>query len=136
MVLVGGAFDILHVGHIEHLEHAKAKGDILVVHITGDKRYFEKRGYYPANSQEDRARIVASIRFVDYVFIDDKPHFYQEIVDLVKPDILFLNLESFRSIAQKYIKEKLRFSGKIIVDKTRKNHSSSDIRKKIKSAVK
>jgi cytidyltransferase-like protein len=136
VVLAGGAFDILHIGHIEHLKRAKAKGDILIVHITGDRRYFEKRGYYPLSTQIDRARIVASIRFVDYVFIYNKPHFNQKIVDIIKPDILFFNMESFRIVATKYIKNKFIFSGKVIVDKARKIRSSSIIRKRMDDARK
>ena len=37
VVLCHGVFDLLHYGHIEHLQEAKAQGDILVVSITSAK---------------------------------------------------------------------------------------------------
>lgn len=136
IVLVGGAFDVLHIGHIKHLENAKSEGDILVVQITGDKRYFEKRGYYPMIKQGDRAKIVAAIRFVDYVFISNKPHFYQNIIEAIDPDVLFFNKESFQVVAEDYVKNKLNFPGKIVVDKLKKINSSSEIKKRIEGITK
>ena len=38
-----GAFDLVHVGHLRHLEEAKALGDLLVVTITADKHITKKR---------------------------------------------------------------------------------------------
>ncbi len=32
-----GCFDIVHPGHIRHLRHAKAQGDLLLVTLTGDE---------------------------------------------------------------------------------------------------
>ena len=36
IVLCHGAFDLVHPGHLDHLEKAKSLGDILIVTITGD----------------------------------------------------------------------------------------------------
>ena len=36
VVLAHGTFDLLHMGHVRHLEQARAQGDILIVTITGD----------------------------------------------------------------------------------------------------
>ena len=41
IVLCHGVFDLLHYGHIKHLEEAKKQGDILIVSITHDK-YIDK----------------------------------------------------------------------------------------------
>ena len=37
VVLCHGTFDLLHLGHINHLSEAKNFGDILVVSLTSDK---------------------------------------------------------------------------------------------------
>ena len=37
VVLCHGAFDLLHVGHLKHLEAAKRHGDVLVVTATADE---------------------------------------------------------------------------------------------------
>ena len=37
VVLAHGVFDLLHMGHVRHLEAAKAEGDLLVVTLTADR---------------------------------------------------------------------------------------------------
>ena len=37
IVLCHGVFDIVHPGHIRHLEHARSQADIMIVSCTGDK---------------------------------------------------------------------------------------------------
>ena len=36
-VLVGGCFDILHIGHVRFLQAAKKQGDILIVVLESDE---------------------------------------------------------------------------------------------------
>jgi rfaE bifunctional protein kinase chain/domain/rfaE bifunctional protein nucleotidyltransferase chain/domain len=64
-----GVFDLLHIGHIKHLSHAKTFGDILVVTITAD-RFVNKgpgRPYFPEHL---RAEALAALSCVDYVVIN------------------------------------------------------------------
>jgi len=44
VVLVGGCFDILHIGHLKFLEEAKKSGDILVVLLEDDKNVKRLKG--------------------------------------------------------------------------------------------
>ncbi len=55
-----GVFDLLHVGHIRHLEQAKKLGDVLVVTLTPD-RFVNKGAGRPAFSEALRAEVVASL---------------------------------------------------------------------------
>lgn len=65
-----GVFDLLHRGHVEYLEEAKSKGDLLVVAVNSDSSVKQNKGdLRPVCSEGDRARIVASLRCVDFVFI-------------------------------------------------------------------
>ncbi|MDP2909622.1 MAG: adenylyltransferase/cytidyltransferase family protein, partial [bacterium] len=90
VVLVGGGFDVLHEGHIRHLQKAKSLGNILIVHITGDKRIKEKKGpERPVFPELRRAAVISTIKFVDYVFVYNGRHYDQKIIDKLKPDILF-----------------------------------------------
>lgn len=68
VVLVSGGFDPIHVGHLEMLEEAKGLGDRLVVIINCDAWLTRKKGRFLMN-QEDRAKLVGSVRHVDDVFI-------------------------------------------------------------------
>ena len=63
-----GVFDLLHVGHIRHLNHAKKIGDVLVVSITSD-RFVNKGPNRPAFTQSLRAEALSSLECVDYVLI-------------------------------------------------------------------
>jgi rfaE bifunctional protein nucleotidyltransferase chain/domain len=67
IVLCHGCFDVIHPGHIDHLDQAKQLGDILVVTITADE--FVSKKQKPFFSHELRAKQVASLDMVDYVSI-------------------------------------------------------------------
>ncbi len=104
VVLIGGVFDILHSGHIDHLREAKAYGETLIVHVTSDERVRQKKGpARPINAQNDRAKLIAAIRYVDYVFIDSVPHYDPKILTAVKPDILLLNYEAVSPQIKNYL---------------------------------
>jgi len=68
VVATSGYFDPLHVGHIEYLEEAKRLGDKLVVIVNNDEQARLKKGK-PFMTQEDRLKIVKSLRCVDEAFI-------------------------------------------------------------------
>jgi rfaE bifunctional protein nucleotidyltransferase chain/domain len=65
IVLCHGAFDLIHVGHINHFEEAKALGDLLVVTVTADAFITKKRAV--SFSEEYRLRQLAALEIVDYV---------------------------------------------------------------------
>src|SRR6202007_208125 len=67
-----GTFDLLHLGHVRHLEAARKLGDRLVVTITAD-RYVNKGPGRPAFSEQVRAEQIGALRCVDYVAISDYP---------------------------------------------------------------
>src|SRR5690606_36127703 len=44
IVLAGGCFDILHVGHVSYLQEARALGDTLVVGLNSDESVRQLKG--------------------------------------------------------------------------------------------
>ncbi len=70
IVLTNGHFDILHVGHVDCLQRAKALGDVLIVGLNSDASTRllkgEKRPIVP---QEERAQLLAALQCVDYVIV-------------------------------------------------------------------
>lgn len=73
VVATNGCFDILHAGHIAYLEEAKRRGDWLVVGVNSDASVRQLKGDgRPINNQDDRARIVAALEAVDFVYIFDE----------------------------------------------------------------
>ena len=70
-VITFGTFDVFHVGQIRVLQRAAALGDRLVVGVSADALNLAKKGRAPVYSQEERMEIVASLRVVDEVFVEE-----------------------------------------------------------------
>lgn len=92
IVLVGGCFDIVHLGHLIFLEKAKAKGDELIVLLESDENIRKNKGQNrPINNQENRAIFLTKLKMVDHVIklpemkSDEE---YLEILKKVKPNII------------------------------------------------
>ena len=87
IVATNGAFDLLHVGHLEVLEKSKLLGDILIVGINSDNSVKQsKSDIRPIISDVERARLVAALTCVDYVTIFDEKD-PVTFLRTVKPDI-------------------------------------------------
>ena len=70
-VLTFGTFDVFHVGHLRVLERAAALGDRLVVGVSADELNKRKKGRVPVFSQKERLAIVAALKVVDEVFVEE-----------------------------------------------------------------
>src|SRR6266700_914463 len=79
-----GVFDLLHIGHIKHLEAARQLGDALVVTITPD-RFVNKGPHRPAFPERLRAEALASLACVDFVGINEWPTAV-ETIQRLRPD--------------------------------------------------
>ena len=66
-----GTFDVLHVGHLRILEKSAALGSRLVVGVSSDELNISKKGRAPVFPQQERMRIVAALRCVDEVFLEE-----------------------------------------------------------------
>lgn len=80
-----GVFDLLHPGHIAHLEEARTLGDVLVVSVTAGP-YVNKGPGRPYFSDELRMQSLAALACVDYVLLSEFPTAL-EILDVVQPDV-------------------------------------------------
>ncbi len=79
-----GAFDLLHPGHIRHLQAAARKADVLVVTVTED-RYIKKGPGRPVYNERVRAESLAALSAVDYVATSPWPTGV-ETIELLTPD--------------------------------------------------
>lgn len=88
LVFTNGCFDILHLGHVEYLNEAKAQGDKLIVAINSDRSVRELKGPdRPINNEHDRAQMLLNLRSVDCVVVFDEET-PLEIIQLVNPNVL------------------------------------------------
>lgn len=88
LVFTNGCFDLLHAGHVTYLQFARRLGDALCVGINSDASVRRYKGpLRPIVAQEHRAKLLASLRCVDYVvvFDEDEP---RDLIAAVLPDVL------------------------------------------------
>ena len=92
IVLAGGCFDLLHIGHVTFLEEAKKHGDTLIIMIEADETIKKEKGpARPINSQHDRAELLANFFLVDYIILLDptmQNNDYDRLVNDIKPAII------------------------------------------------
>jgi len=130
IVFTNGCFDLLHAGHVQLLQKAKALGHVLIVAINDDDSVRQLKGNgRPLISVHDRARIIAALESVDYVtvFSDPTP---LPLIEELRPDILVkggnYNLEEV--IGRKEVE---KYGGRVALIPTIDTQSSSKIIKEI-----
>lgn len=87
VVFTNGCFDLLHLGHVDYLEQARHLGDALVVGLNTDASVSCLKPGRPIQDETARARILASLAFVDAVVLFGEPT-PLELIELVQPDVL------------------------------------------------
>lgn len=88
VVFTNGCFDILHAGHVDYLNKAKALGDVLIVAVNSDSSMKKIKGdKRPIIPQNERAFIISNLKAVDFVTIFEEETPYEIIKKLI-PDIL------------------------------------------------
>jgi rfaE bifunctional protein nucleotidyltransferase chain/domain len=87
VVYTSGVFDLLHRGHVEYLERARALGDALVVGLNSDESVRLNKGpTRPVCTAQDRAVVLAGLQSVDRVFIFSERNNNKNI-ELIRPSI-------------------------------------------------
>jgi rfaE bifunctional protein nucleotidyltransferase chain/domain len=88
VVFTNGAFDILHVGHLDYMKFARLQGDCLIVGLNSDASVRRYKGpQRPIVPERERAEMLAGLRCVDYVvlFDEDEP---RDLIAAIVPDVL------------------------------------------------
>ena len=70
-VITFGTFDVFHVGHLRVIQRAAALGDRLVVGVSADALNLRKKDRLPVFSEDERMEIVAALKPVDEVFLEE-----------------------------------------------------------------
>jgi glycerol-3-phosphate cytidylyltransferase len=89
-VVTFGTFDVFHVGHLRVLERAAALGDRLVVGVSADALNLRKKGREPVFAESERIEIVAALRMVDEVFVEESLEQKREYLQRYDADVLVM----------------------------------------------
>jgi FAD synthetase len=98
-IVATGTFDILHPGHIFYLEESKKLGDELWVIVAREKNVVHKPR--PIVSEDQRLRVIQSLRCVDHAILGDFTDMYKPIME-INPDIITIGFN------QKWSEDKLK----------------------------
>ena len=99
-VLANGVWDLLHIGHLWHLEAARKMGDELWVSVTDDLHVNKGRGR-PVYPQEQRLALIKALRCVDKAFTCSG---LIEALDFANPDVLVKGIDYKQGLAEAHEK--------------------------------
>ena len=89
-VITFGTFDVFHVGHLRMIERAAALGDRLVVGVSADELNLRKKGREPIFSEAERLEIVAALKCVSEVFVEESLELKRDYVVRYGADVLVM----------------------------------------------
>lgn len=85
IVLCHGVFDLLHIGHVVHLQEAKEMGSFLIVSVVAD-RFVSKSKGRPIYNQDSRMKMLAALKSVDRVILCEAPG-PEDVITTERPDL-------------------------------------------------
>jgi len=110
LILTGGVFDILHLGHVKTLEEVAKEGDILLVIVASDETVERSKGRLPLNNQDSRIKLLKQLKIVDIVERGTSdPTKFMDIVVKYKPDVIALGYD--QSLTEEKLQEFLSDKG-------------------------
>lgn len=89
-VITFGTFDVFHVGHLRMIERAAALGERLVVGVSADALNLRKKGREPVFGEDERLAIVAALKVVDEVFLEESLEAKRDYVLQHRADVLVM----------------------------------------------
>lgn len=127
IILIGGCFDILHIGHIEFLEKAKALEGKLLILLESDQSIKRLKGENrPIHNQKERAKVLSKLEMVDYVVLLPPlkgNNEYKRLIELIKPTYIAITADD--PLKNEKIKQAEFVTGKVVEVVERKANNSS-----------
>jgi len=124
-----GCFDLFHQGHIAVLKEAWACGDVVIVGLNSDRSVkLIKGSTRPIRPQKERAELLLSLPWVNYVVIFHQPESLA-FVEAVKPDFHINDSTYGPNCIEREVVEK--YGGKIVIVKKVKCLSTTQMIEKI-----
>jgi D-glycero-beta-D-manno-heptose 1-phosphate adenylyltransferase len=133
IILTNGGFDLLHVGHIRYLHAAKQLGGRLIVAINADESMGALKGQdRPLTPAAERAEIVAALADVDAVVIFPEPD-VAALIREIKPEVHAKGTDySADTVPER--EQVLRYGGRVEIVGDPKDHSSTEIIRRLRRA--
>lgn len=132
LVFTNGHFDLLHVGHLDYLEKARALGDALYVGVNGDRGTEHLKGTgRPIVPAAERARLIAALIPVTAAIIFEQDT-ADSILQALQPEI-YVKGGDYRSKPLPERETVSSYGGKIVLIDTLPDHSTSALIARIRA---
>ncbi|HCR41998.1 TPA: ADP-heptose synthase [Patescibacteria group bacterium] len=118
--------DIIHIGHIRHLQNAKKQGGYLIVGVLTDEATTEKKPL-PIISFSERMELIRSLRMVDEA-IPQTTYSPLDNVRRIKPDVLMESDSHPEQPANQFVES---YGGQVVITSYYSTQSSTSIKNKI-----
>ncbi len=133
IAFTNGCFDVLHKGHVEYLEEARAQADVLVVGLNSDTSVQLLKGpARPVNDQEARSVVLAGLQAVDFVtiFEESTP---LALIKAIRPDVLVKGADYQKAdvVGGAFVES---YGGRVYLAPMRGGYSTSNILRKLGAA--
>ena len=113
VVFAGGAFDIIHPGHVHTLTESKKLGDVLAVSIARNSTVLKNKGREPINDEKLRRDLVQALRCVDLAILGNDIDIFETVMK-VRPNIIALGYDQ-------------RHNEKMLIEEARKRGLDVDV---------
>jgi D-beta-D-heptose 7-phosphate kinase/D-beta-D-heptose 1-phosphate adenosyltransferase len=133
VAFTNGCFDVLHAGHVQYLQEARAQADLLVVGLNSDAGVRMLKGpNRPINAVEDRALVLAALEAVDYLVLFDDPT-PLELIQTLRPDVLVKGADYRREnvVGADFVES---FGGRVYLARLREGYSTTRLLKSLGAA--
>ena len=126
VVLVNGAFDMLHVGHLRYLAEAKEHADHLVAAVNSDASVRASKGNTrPIIPEGERVEILSHLWMVDRICLFDGAT-VGPVLELLKPDVHAKGTDyTADSVPERHVVA--TYGGRTVICGDQKDHATTDV---------
>lgn len=100
VALCHGCFDLVHIGHVDHLRLAGTLAEVVVVSVSRDP-VCAKGPDRPAFGLRDRMDVIAALEVVDWV-VESPSVTAVDVIDVVRPDLYVKGPDYGPPVAQRH----------------------------------
>jgi D-beta-D-heptose 7-phosphate kinase/D-beta-D-heptose 1-phosphate adenosyltransferase len=133
VAFTNGCFDVLHAGHVQYLQEARAQADVLVVGLNSDGSIRAMKGPgRPINPAAARTLVLAALQAVDYVTVFDEAT-PLELITAVRPDVLVKGADYRKDevVGTEFVE---RHGGRVHLAALREGYSTTNILHRLEAA--
>jgi rfaE bifunctional protein nucleotidyltransferase chain/domain len=125
-VLVNGAFDLLHVGHLRYLAGARAHGDHLVAAVNSDASVRASKGdTRPIVPEAERVEILSHLWMVDRICLFDSVT-VGPVLDRIRPAVHAKGTDyTVDTVPERAVVE--AYGGRTVICGDPKDHATTDL---------